>query len=97
MSSSTSIDIRHGTHFGKPMIIFNAQDYFINITQEYKLTIVRKLYKKKPTIRSLRKKFTSQFDLKGSVKIAYVDPQIVMKLTISIFTSNHTCILETIL
>lgn len=70
---TSSIEIRHGTHLGKPTVFFTAQDYFVTLAQDCKLTLIGKFYRGKPTMEELRKVFISQFHLIGSVKIAYLD------------------------
>lgn len=67
------IEIRHGTHLGKPVVFFTTQDYFVTLAQDYKLNIIGKFYRGKPTMEELRKVFISQFHLTGLVKIAYFD------------------------
>ncbi|KAF3655453.1 hypothetical protein FXO38_08401 [Capsicum annuum] len=71
--SASNINIKHGTHLGKPAVYFNAEDYFVNLAKECKFTIVGKFTKGKPTMEELRKLFVRQYHLKGSVKIAYYD------------------------
>ncbi|KAM3252948.1 hypothetical protein P3L10_007018 [Capsicum annuum] len=68
---SSSIDIRHGTHLGKPTVFFSAEDYFVNLAKDCKYTIIEKFYKGKPSMEEIRKVFVSQFHLTGPVKIAY--------------------------
>lgn len=77
MANVNQIEIRHCTHLGKPTVFFSAQDYFINLAQDCKMTIVGKFYRGKPAMEDLRKQFVTQFHLKGSVKIAFVDSQTV--------------------
>lgn len=67
------IEIRHGTHLGKPAVIFSAQDYFVALALEWKFTIIGRFYRGKPTMEEIRKVFISKFHLTGSVKIAYFD------------------------
>ena len=68
------MEVKHGTHLGKPVIYFTAQDYFINLAQECKFTIIGKFYRLKPAMDEIRRVYISQFHLRGSVKIAYFDP-----------------------
>ncbi|OIT20671.1 hypothetical protein A4A49_38227 [Nicotiana attenuata] len=60
---------------GKPAVHFSAEDYFVNLAQECRLTLIGKFYRTKPPMEDIRKAFVSQFHLKGTVKIAYYDPQ----------------------
>lgn len=70
-----AVDMRHGTHLGKPAVFFSAEDYFINLAKECRLTIIGKFYRGKPLMEEIRKVFIRQFQLTGSVKIAYFDPR----------------------
>ncbi|OIS95652.1 hypothetical protein A4A49_17679 [Nicotiana attenuata] len=36
---TSSIEIRHGTYLGKPAVFFTAQDYFVTLAQDCKLTL----------------------------------------------------------
>ncbi|KAF3619025.1 hypothetical protein FXO38_33130 [Capsicum annuum] len=54
---SSSIDIRHGTHLGKPTVFFSAEDYFVNLAKDCKYTIIEKFYKGKPSMEEIRKGF----------------------------------------
>lgn len=68
---SQEVDIRRGTHLGKPAVYFSAENYSINLAQECKFTLIEKFYKGKPTMDEIRKVFIRQFQLIGSVKIAF--------------------------
>ncbi|KAH0641234.1 hypothetical protein KY285_037820 [Solanum tuberosum] len=69
-----TVDIKHGTHMGKPAVYFTAQDYFVNLAEDCKRTIVGKFTRGKPSMEEVRKLFVSHVPLKGTVKIAYFDP-----------------------
>lgn len=58
---------------GKPAVYFSAQDYFVNLAEDCRFTIVGKFTKGKPNMDELRKLFNSHVPLKGTVKIAYFD------------------------
>ncbi|KAM3361127.1 hypothetical protein P3S68_015981 [Capsicum galapagoense] len=64
------INIRHGTHLGKPVVYFSVEDYFVKLAQECKLSLIDKFYKGKPSMDEIRK---VQFHLIGLVKIAFFD------------------------
>lgn len=49
--------IRRGTHLCKPMVYFSIEDYFINLAEEYKFTLIEKFYKGIPTMDEIRKVF----------------------------------------
>ncbi|KAH0672746.1 hypothetical protein KY284_023833 [Solanum tuberosum] len=72
-AGKTHVDIKHGTHLGKPTVYFSAEDYFGSLAQDCKWTIVGKFIKGKPTMEELRKLFIGQFQLLGTVKIAFYD------------------------
>uniref|UniRef100_M1DQL1 LINE-type retrotransposon LIb DNA, complete sequence, Insertion at the S11 site n=1 Tax=Solanum tuberosum TaxID=4113 RepID=M1DQL1_SOLTU len=72
-AGKTHVDIKHGTHLGKPAVYFSAEDYFGSLAQDCKWTIVGKFIKGKPTMEELRKLFIGQFQLLGTVKIAFYD------------------------
>lgn len=72
---NTPVEITHGTHLGKPAVYFNAQDYFVNLAESCKFTIVGKFFKGKPTMEEIRKSLATKFHLKDSVKVAYFNPQ----------------------
>lgn len=71
------MEIKHGTHLGKPVVFFSAQDYLVKLAQDCKLTIIGKFLKTKPTMEEIRKLFVSQFHLKAPVKIVYFDHKYV--------------------
>ncbi|OIT39728.1 PREDICTED: uncharacterized protein LOC109237715 [Nicotiana attenuata] len=73
LKDKAPVDIKQGTHLGKPEVFFNAQDYFINLAQECKLTVIGKFSKGKPTMEEIRRDFVRRYHLKGPVKIAYFD------------------------
>ncbi|OIT22387.1 hypothetical protein A4A49_35610 [Nicotiana attenuata] len=75
--SKKQVEIRHGTHLGKPAVFFSAEDYFVNLAEDCKWTIVGKFTKGRPNMEEMRKLFISQFHLKGPVKIAYKDHKCV--------------------
>ncbi|PHU20007.1 hypothetical protein BC332_11158 [Capsicum chinense] len=64
------VNIRHGTHLGKPAVYFSVEDYFVKLAQECILTLIGKFYKGKPSMDEIRK---VQFHLIGLVKIAFFD------------------------
>lgn len=70
---TAQIKIRYDTHLGKSTVLFSAEDYFITLAQDCKLTLIGKFYRGKPTMEEIREVFISQFHLIGSVKIAYFD------------------------
>ncbi|OIT23354.1 hypothetical protein A4A49_28503 [Nicotiana attenuata] len=70
-----NVDVTHDTHLEKPAVFFKAEDYFVNLEQECRFTLIGKLYKTKPPMEDIRKAFISQFHLKGKVKIAFFDFQ----------------------
>ncbi|KAH0748056.1 hypothetical protein KY290_027288 [Solanum tuberosum] len=65
------VDIKHGTHLGKPAVFFSAQDYFVNLAEQCKLTIVEKFVKTTPSMEEIRKAFATRYHLKEPVKVAY--------------------------
>ncbi|XP_060210382.1 uncharacterized protein LOC132637284 [Lycium barbarum] len=69
------VEIKQGTHLGKRVVYFNAEDYFVNLAKECKLTIVGKFIRGKPPMEDIRKSFVSQFQLRRTPKIAYFDPE----------------------
>lgn len=71
--SKKQVEIRHGTHLGKPAVFFSDEDYFMNLAEDCKWTIIEKFTKGRPNMEEMRKLFISQFHLKGPVKIAYKD------------------------
>lgn len=74
-SGKTPVSIKHGMHLGKTTVFFIVRDYFVNLAQDCKFTIIGKLYRGKPTMEDLRKEFVSQFQLRGTVKISHFDHQ----------------------
>lgn len=74
-SGAPLVNIEYGTHLGKLAIFFSAQDYFINLAQECRFTIIGKFYRNKPTMEEIRKVFVRQFHLTSLLKIAYFDPK----------------------
>lgn len=76
------VEVSHGTHMGKPAIYFSAKDYFVNLVEDCKLTLVARFIRGKPKMDELRKLFVSHIPLKGTVKIAYFDhSQVYMDFT----------------
>ncbi|XP_060200078.1 uncharacterized protein LOC132628281 [Lycium barbarum] len=59
----SQVEIKHGTHLGKPAVFFNARE------KDCKWTIVAKFVKGKPTMDELRKLLASQIELKANVKV----------------------------
>ncbi|OIS98248.1 hypothetical protein A4A49_33444 [Nicotiana attenuata] len=76
-NGETAVEIRHRSHLGKPAVFFSAEDYFSNLAQECKLTIIVKFLRGKPSMEEIRKIFVRKFHMTGTVKIAYFDPQYV--------------------
>lgn len=70
-----SVEIKYGTHIGKPIVFFSAEDYFVNLEKECRLTLIENFYKEKPSMEDIKEAFIRQYHLKGSVKIAYFDFQ----------------------
>lgn len=88
-SGAPMVEMKHGTHLGKPAVFFSAEDYFINLAQECKLTIIGNFYRGKPTMEEIRRAFVRQFHLSGPVKIAYFDPKHVYIDFNNIVDYNH--------
>ncbi|OIT29407.1 hypothetical protein A4A49_52394 [Nicotiana attenuata] len=74
-NNDTMVEIQHGTHLGKPVVFFKAEEYFVNLAKECRFTIIGKFYRGKPSMEEIRKTFIRQFQLSASVKIAYFDPK----------------------
>lgn len=74
-SGKTPVSIKHGMHLGKTTVFFIVRDYFVNLAQDCKFTIIGKLYRGKPTMDDIRREFVSQFQLRRTVKIAHFDHQ----------------------
>ncbi|KAH0715343.1 hypothetical protein KY284_008248 [Solanum tuberosum] len=73
------VDIKHGTHLGKSAVFFSAHDYFVNLAEQCKLTIVGKFVKTTPSMEEIRKAFATRYHLKEPVKVAY-------------FNNRHVCL-----
>lgn len=58
-SDSPPVEITYRTYLGKPIVYFTAQDYFINLAHEYKITIIGKLYQSKPIMEEIKRVFVS--------------------------------------
>ncbi|KAF3629723.1 hypothetical protein FXO37_28793 [Capsicum annuum] len=53
----STVEIRHGTHLDKPMVFFSAQDYFMSLAQDCKITLIGKFYRGKPPMEEISKMF----------------------------------------
>ncbi|XP_060170457.1 uncharacterized protein LOC132601380 [Lycium barbarum] len=72
-ANDVEINIAHGTHLDKPAVFFDAKDYFVNLVNDYKFTIIGIFIKGKPNMEELRKLFVSQYHLKETPTMAYYD------------------------
>lgn len=70
-----AIEVKHGTRMGKHVVFFTVEDYFVNLAEDCKLTLVGRFLNGKPAMEDIRRSFISQFPMKGTIKIAYFDPK----------------------
>lgn len=49
-NTKSTVEVRHGTHLGKPAVFFSAQDYFVNLAEDCKMTLTGNFYRGKPPL-----------------------------------------------